>query len=127
MKNIFKLNQSGVALLITMLLLGTILATALGITALIINETAVNRLVDDSVLAVFSADAGLEKMLYACSSKITYPSPASFTNADIGDGASYEVHMDDDGIAPYTNSCNDGKIISIGEYVPAKRTFQANY
>jgi len=123
----FNLNQKGIALLITMLLLGTILATALGIAALVINETTVNRLVDDSVLAVFSADAGLEKMSYACSGKITYPSPASFTKADIGDGASYEVHMDDDGNPPYTNSCNDGKIISIGQYGPAKRTFQANY
>ena len=122
----YKLNQSGVALLITMLLLGTIMATALGISVLVRGEIGITRLVDDSVFAIFAADAGLEKMLYACSGKISYPPSANFTSSDLGNGSSYHVYMADEA-GVQTNDCNDLKIISNGIFGSTERTFEARY
>ncbi|MDP3764280.1 MAG: hypothetical protein Q8Q95_01525 [bacterium] len=122
------MNNQGIALLITMLLLGTIMATALGVTILTTSQIGVTRLVDDSISAIFAADSGAEKMFYVCSGKISPdPSPASFTNLDMGNGAGYEVHIDDDGIAPYTDNCNDTKVKSTGSRGSVQRSFQASY
>lgn len=123
---VFKLNQTGVALLITMLLLGTIMATALGVSVLVRGEIGITRLVDDSVFAIFAADAGLEKMLYACSGKISYPPSAEFVSSDLGNGSTYHVYMaDDSGVQ--TNNCNDLKIISTGFFGGTERSFEARY
>ncbi len=114
--------------MITMVLLGTIIATALGVAVLTTAQTGVTRLVDDSVMAVFAADAGAEKMFYACSGKINpYPSPANFTNTDVGNGARYDVCMDNDSLAPCTDSCNDTQVRSRGQRNTAQRSFEATY
>ncbi len=118
------MNQKGIALLITMLLLGTIIATALGVAVLTVNQTGVTRLVEDSVLAVFAADAGAEKMFLACSGKLSaYPSPASFTNLDIGNGSGYTVTMSP--TVPAT--CDDLLLTSTGNKGAVQRSFQATY
>lgn len=114
------MDNRGIALLITMLLLGTIIATALGVAVVVTGQTGMARLVDDSILAIFAADAGLEKILYACSGKIASPSPASFFKADIGNGAGYEVHMQN-------NSCDDNSATSKGTYGSAARSVYLSY
>ncbi len=120
------MNQQGIALLLTMILLGTIIATSLGISVLITGETSITRLIDDSVFAIFAADAGGEKMLYACSGKIGYPPvPFTFTNSDLGNGASYTTEM-----SPNQN-CTDDLLKSTGIFVSpngtTKRAFQISY
>lgn len=117
------MDQKGIALLLTLVLLGTIIATALGVAVLTASQTGITRLVDDSTLAVFAADAGAEKMFYACSGKITYASPASFTNNDIGNGAGYTVTMSPS--VPAT--CNDTLVESVGKKNTAQRSFEAIY
>lgn len=121
------MNSQGIALLITMILLGTMIATALSVAVLVTGETGITRLVDDSVLALFAADAGAEKMFYVCSGKIPYPSPANFTVNNLGNGARYEVHIDDDGDIPWTDSCNDTRVVSTGSYNTAQRSFEVSY
>lgn len=118
------MNNQGIALLITMLLLGTMIATALGMAILTTNQTGITRLVDDSISAVFAADSGAEKMFYACSGKISpEPSPASFTSLDIGNGAGYVVTM-----SPTVPAiCADTLIISTGNKGSVQRSFQATY
>ena len=120
-------DQKGIALLITMVLLGTIMATAMGVAVLVIGETGITRLVTDSTLALFAADAGIEKMFYACSNKIPYPSPANFTVLDIGNGAKYTVCMAAVSGGACTNTCNDAWVISKGSYNTAQRSFEASY
>ncbi|MDP3800012.1 MAG: hypothetical protein Q8Q90_01150 [bacterium] len=121
------MNNQGIALLITMLLLGTIISTALGVTILTTSQISVTRLVDDSISAVFAADSGAEKMFYACSGKISpYPSPASFTNTDMGNGAGYTVFMADAG-GTETDDCSDSIIKSTGSRGSVQRSFQASY
>ena len=122
------MNNKGIALLITMLLLGTIIATALGVAILTTNQTGITRLVDDSIAAVFAADSGAEKIFYACSGKVSPdPSPnASFTNADIGDGAGYTVFMADSN-GNRTDNCSDTLIKSTGQKGTVQRSFQATY
>jgi hypothetical protein len=116
------MNKQGIALLITMVLLGTIIATALGIAVLITGETTVTRLIDDSVFAIFAADAGAEKMLYACSGKIGYPAaPFTFTDNDLGNGASYVSEMSPN------KSCNDTLVKSTGTFNNTKRAFTTVY
>ena len=116
------MNNRGIALLVTLILLGTIIATVLSISVLITGETKINRLVDDSVMAVYAADAGMEKMFYACSGKIGSPSPPfSFTNNNIGNLSGYYVYMDPN------RSCNDTTVTSRGQFGTTQRSFQAAY
>lgn len=124
------MDQKGIALLITMLLLGTIIATALGVAVLSVNQTGVTRLVEDSVLAVFATDAGMEKVLYACNGRsMPYPpNPpgANFTDSDIGNGAGYHAYMADTN-GNETNDCNDTLVKSVGQKGTAQRSFQTSY
>lgn len=116
------MNKQGIALLITMILLGTIIATSLGVAVLITGETSITRLIDDSVFAIFAADAGAEKMLYACSGKIGYPAaPFVFTNSDLGNGASYISEMSPN------QDCNNTLVKSVGTYNNTKRAFTIVY
>ncbi len=128
------MDNRGIALLVTLILLGTIIATALSISVLITGETKINRLVDDSVMAVYAADAGMEKMFYACSgdsAKITPPpdGQAAFTNNNIGNLASYTVCMATriNGVTSCNNSCNSAVVMSRGQFGATQRSFEADY
>jgi len=126
------MNNKGIALLVTLILLGTIIATVLSISILITGETKITRLVDDSVVAVYAADAGMEKMFYACSgdsAKITPPpdGQASFTNNNIGNLASYTVCMDNDSSDPCAKTCGSSKVRSRGQFGATQRSFEADY
>lgn len=116
------MDNRGIALLVTLILLGTIIATALSISVLITGETKINRLVDDSVMAVYAADAGMEKMFYACSGKIgSPPFPVEFTNNNIGNLSGYYVYMDPD------KTCINTVVRSRGQFGATQRSFQAAY
>ena len=120
-------NQKRIALLITMLLLSTIIATALGAAILTTGQTGITRLVNDSVTAVFAADAGMEKVLYVCNGR-SFPSypPANFTNLDIGNGAGYKAFMvDSNGLE--SSDCNNIIVKSVGSNGSVQRSFQSNY
>ena len=120
------MNSQGIALLITLILLGTMIATSLSVAVLVTGETGITRLVDDSVLALFAADAGAEKMFHAYSEKIPYPSPANFTLNNLGNGAEYNVYMADS-LGNQTNDCNDTKVVARGQYNTAQRSFEVSY
>jgi len=123
------MDNRGIALLVTLILLGTIIATALSISVLITGETKINRLVDDSVMAVYAADAGMEKMFYACSGKIGSPSPPfSFNSCPtlgyptcFSNNAKYDVYMDPN------KSCADIVVRSRGQFGATQRSFEAAY
>lgn len=122
-----KINEEGIALLITMLLLGTMIATAFGVAVLTTNQTGITRLIDGSISAVFAADAGMEKVLYVCNGRSlpSYP-VANFTVADIGNGAGYHAFMADAN-GNQTNDCNDTIVKSNGSKDTVRRSFQSEY
>ncbi len=122
------MNNQGIALLITMLLLGTIISTALGVTILTTSQIGVTRLVDDSISAVFAADSGAEKMFVVCSGKLSLDPefPAIFTNTDMGNGAGYTVFMAD-ASGTETGDCSDPIVKSTGNRGSVQRSFQASY
>lgn len=121
------MNNQGIALLITMLLLGTIIATALGVAILTAGQTGITRLVNDSVTAVFAADAGMEKVLYVCNGRsfASYP-PADFTNLDIGNGAGYRAYLVDSN-GQISSDCNNVLVESKGSSGSVQRSFQSGY
>jgi Tfp pilus assembly protein PilX len=61
--NILK-NQKGVALIVTFFILTIILAIVLNVSILLYNEIKIIRNVGNSVVAFYSADSGIEKVLY---------------------------------------------------------------
>lgn len=61
--NIFK-NQKGVALIVTFFILTIVLAIVLNVSILLFNEIKIIRNVGNSVVAFYSADSGIEKVLY---------------------------------------------------------------
>jgi len=56
--------DSGSALLITIVILSVVIAIAAGIASIFVREIRLSVFVDDSVIAIMAADAGVEKKLY---------------------------------------------------------------
>lgn len=57
-------NQKGVSLIITFFIMIIILAVVLGITTLLYSEIKMIRNIGNSIVAFYSADSGIEKVLY---------------------------------------------------------------
>lgn len=123
-------DQQGIALLVTMILLGTVIATALGVAVLITGESGVNRLVSDSVKAVFAADAGMEKLLYFANKISGDPAIANFKkNMETGDtgftscpGSSACYFA-----CEAAQNCTSDILRSKGQSNTALRSFEASY
>ena len=111
--------QRGIALLLTLLILGAIMATALGVSVLVSGGIQTTRLVDDSTAAVFSADAGIEKLFYFTNRLNGNPVGANFTRT-LSNGARYTV-------CSAAQNCTADQLKSQGQYLNVQRTFEANY
>src|SRR3989344_2028448 len=59
-----KKDTRAVAILITLTVLGAVIAVGLGIAVIVARELSITKFVDDSAVAVMAADAGLERRLY---------------------------------------------------------------
>lgn len=116
----FKNNQ-GIALLLTMIILGMIVASALSISTLILGEIKMNKLVDDSVQAIFAADAGMEKLFYWANK---HPSGGSLVDinytAVLANGAQYEA-------CTVAQACTDNILRSRGIFNTTQRALEASY
>ena len=117
-KEILK-NKKGIVLLITIIILGALLAAALGVASVFIKETQISALVDDSLIAILAADAGLEKMLYNV--RILGGSSTTSFNTDLSNGASYIT-------CENPTTCSDSLFIftSTGAFSNARRTLEAS-
>lgn len=56
--------QRGVALLVTFVIMGIVVAMVLGVSVILLSELKTIRGIGDSVVAFYSADTGIEKTLY---------------------------------------------------------------
>ena len=124
------MNQQGIALLITMILMGTIIATALGVATLTVGQTSISRLIDDSVLSLFAADAGIEKLFYYANRLNGNPASANFKKVmETGDASFVACPTNKTCYLACTPSqgCDDNTLKSLGEFNTAQRSFEAVY
>lgn len=124
------MNQQGIALLITMILMGTIIATALGVATLVVSQAGIARSRDDSILALFAADAGMEKMSYYANRLNGNPASANFKKVmETGDTSFVACPANKTCYLACTPSqgCDDSTLKSLGEFNTAQRSFEASY
>jgi hypothetical protein len=62
--NQLTIDQRGVVLVFTLILMAVLLTIALGFSYLVINDINKARAIDDSIIAYYGADAGMEESLY---------------------------------------------------------------
>ena len=117
-------NEHGISLLLTVLILSSTLAISLMIAALIMSEVKLSGRVEDSTVAYFAADTGVEGCLYferkgsGCETGLD-PDIEGTLNISDGTVASYEVKFE-----------NVGGFISVkslGSYLDTKRGVEVNW
>ena len=118
----FMKDRRGIAIIITIIMLTTILAIAVGIASVFLREIRLSSLTDNSIFALMAADAGLERRLYEVrrlgSSAIGEFGPVSLPN-----GASFEI-------CPSGAECrsqNPTRIISEGTFRDTRRSVQVEF
>jgi len=121
--------QKGVSIYFALMIMTILLAIALGMSTILIGQIKMIKRMEDSVIALYAADAGIEKILYDASTGIDItdpeynpcpPPPPCICN--LGD-ACYTVT-----VLPYTDPDCPGDyycIKSTGIYRKTRRAIQA--
>lgn len=117
-------KQRGIAVLLAVLLLGTIFAVGSGIAILMLREIAFTRGSNNFAIAFFAADTGIEKVL------INRSAPVSIPTTFFANGASYTVIVTPAGATkPDGNHCeaNNYCVKSTGEFGGTRRAVEVSY
>lgn len=121
MFNINHKNQKGVALYLTMMILSVLMAVILTMISMAISQIKVIHTLNDSIIAFYAADTGIERVLYAIFQEGYVPSkgecPLSYGGI-LENGATYEVCVSD-------NSAS--VIFSTGSYKETKRRIEITF
>jgi len=114
------MNNRGITLLITLVILSALIAAVTGVASIFVREIATAGFVDDSVIAIMAADAGMEKMLYA--TRKLSGDPTTSYNATLSNGATYTT-------CPSPGSCTASpvQIRSTGTFNDAQRTLEVTF
>ena len=122
--------QKGVSIYLVILISTFILAVALGLSTILISRIKVSREIGYSVVALYAADTGIERILYAIRGAEGYdpnncfpppPPPCATPYSEIlSNGASYSVY-----IKNITSTST--QINSIGTYQTVKRAIEISY
>ena len=112
MKKINK-NQSGIALLLTMIILSATVLTATLIAAIVIIQFKLSSDINNSTIAIYAADSGVEWQLYQIRNGSSVPAPV------MSNGATTTTTVT--GISP------NFTIKSLGAYKEVKRQFEVNF
>jgi len=112
MKKINK-NQSGIALLLTMIILSAGLSIAMLIAAIVVIQFKLSSDINYSMIAVYAADSGAEWQLYQIRNGASVPVPT------MSNGASISTTI----IGSYPNFT----IKSLGAYKEVRRQFEINF
>ncbi len=112
-------SQSGVSLFLTLMIMTILLAMALGLSAIFLGQVEIMRGMGHSVIALYAADAGIERVL------MIRRTPSNIPVTPLPNGATYQVFVTAGGTggcaAP--NFC----IRSIGTYKEVRRAIEINY
>ena len=112
MKKINK-NQSGIALLLTMIILSAGMLIAMLIAAIVVIQFKLSSDVNNSTIAIYAADSGVEWQLYQIRSGASVPAPTMSNGATIS--------------TTVTGSAPNFTIKSLGAYREVKRQFEVNF
>jgi Tfp pilus assembly protein PilX len=118
----FSNDQRGVAIIITLVILGIMLAIGVGVASVFTREIQISGGVDDSVSAALAADAGTERALYMVR-KGGGRGDDTYTSPSLANGASYEVCGDN----ADCDHPNPIRIVSVGSFRNTKRSFEVCY
>lgn len=114
-------NSKGISILIALVILGTLVATAAGVASVFTKEIRISSFVDDSIAAILAADAGIEKKLY--DNRKLSGSPLTSYTAILSNGASYTT-------CPEPGTCSDGTPIiikSTGVFNNIRRSLEVSF
>ncbi len=81
-------NKKGSALLYVVLVLFLLISVVLGLTSVIISNTKNERIIGNSIVAFYAADAGIERMLESATSG-NVPNPPEYKNQSLENGSYY--------------------------------------
>lgn len=112
------INQKGVSLLLTILIMAAILAISLGLFRLSVGEIKLTRDVSKSFIAYYAAEAGVEWAIYE-ERQGSGASDKSDCSVDLGNGSKYGIEVD-----------RTGGIItikSIGCYEEIRRAIEVSF
>ncbi len=112
MKKINK-NQSGIALLLTMIILSASMLIAMLIATIVVVQFKLSTDVNNSTIAIYAADSGVEWQLYQIRNGSSVPAPT------MSNGASISTTI----IGAYPNFT----IKSLGTYKEVRRQFEVNF
>ncbi len=126
----FKISERGVSIYFSMIILSIMLAIALSLTTILINQTRMIKGMGDSVVAFYAADTAIEEILYknkVCLSFIGCGSASwiCVDTVDCDDGISSLSSPTTGNVGPatYTATFDDGatNITAIGKYFNNRR------
>lgn len=112
MKKINK-NQSGIALLLTMIILSATMLIATLIAAIVVTQLKLSSDVNNSTIAVYAADSGVEWQLYQIRQGASVPTPVMSNGATIS--------------TTVTGSLPNFTIKSLGAHREVERQFEVNF
>lgn len=120
MKSIKPKNEKGASLLLTILIMSAILAIAMGISKLSLNEIKMSREYPESYVAYYAAETGMEQLLYLDhTGAISGPDLYNSGIVILGDGITYIVSASD--VSP------NRKLQSSGFYKDTNRAIELTY
>lgn len=113
------IKEEGVSLYLVLIILGVLLALALGISTIFLGQTKMIREMGNSVVAFYAADTGIEEVL------MNQDNPVDIPETILPNGAKYEVFVIEGNSqeCPALNYC----IRSIGTYQKTKRAIEITY
>lgn len=114
------MNNQGITLLITLVILSALIAAVTGVASIFIREIRISGAVDDSVIAIMAADAGIEKKLY--DTRKLGGDPLTVFSAALSNGATYLT-------CPLPGSCTASPVqmTSTGTFNDAQRTLEVTF
>lgn len=107
------INQKGIALLLTIIVLSIIMLIATFITTIVIAQLKISGDINDSIVAVYAAESGIEWQLYQKRQGAVVVAPV------MSNGASLSVVV--------TGNFPNFTIKSLGSYRSVKRQFEVNF
>lgn len=115
-----KFSQKGVSLYLSIMIMAILLSIVLGMSGILLGQLKTMKGIENSVIAFYAADTGIEKVLVDRRNPNTNP---EHYNGSVGD-ATYEVKV----LSPGVN-CNAVNycISSVGTYRETQRAIQVSY
>jgi len=106
-------KQSGIALLLTVIILSIVMLIAMLISNIVITQLKLAGDINDSVAAIYTADSGMEWQLYQIRNGVSVPAPVMSNGATISTTIT--------GVAP------NFTVKSLGSYRTVKRQFEVSF